>query len=115
MRITGEGPKYREQLKGRVSCRECREMMAAGSLAIHQMTQHGRVAETRRIWRTPSAGSGPRTFRMTFLSKGGPLSYPAEGCPGQVATRTAMRVHLLHRHVLNMVDILEEGKPPHPR
>ena len=43
-RITGEVPTYRERLKGRVSCRECGEMMVAGSLASHLMTQHGRVA-----------------------------------------------------------------------
>ena len=114
-KVTGEGPMYREKLKGRVSCRECGELMAAGSLTSHLMTQHGRVAQTRRIWRTPSAGAGPRTFRMTFLAKGGPQSCPVEGYPSRVATRTAMRVHFLHQHVLNTVVILWEGNLPHPQ
>ena len=70
--ITGEVPTYRERLKGRVSCRECGNMMAAGSLASHLMAQHGRVADTQRSWRNPAAGAGPWTFRMSFLSKGGP-------------------------------------------
>ena len=48
-RIMGEVPTYREQLKGQVSCRESGDMMAAGSLASHLMTQHGKVAETRWI------------------------------------------------------------------
>ena len=43
-RITGEGPTYRALLKGRVSCRECGELMVVVSLASHMMTQHGRVA-----------------------------------------------------------------------
>ena len=79
------------------------------------MNQHGRVVETRWIWRTPDAGAGPRTFRMNFPEKGGSRSFPVEGCTGRAATRMAMRVHFLHRHVLNTVVILEEGKPLHPR
>ena len=38
-----------------------------------------------------------------------------EGCPGVSATRAAMRVHFVHRHVHNTVVILEEGKLPLPR
>ena len=38
-----------------------------------------------------------------------------EGCPGRVATRMAMQVQFLHRHVLNIMVILEELKSPHPR
>ena len=38
-----------------------------------------------------------------------------EGCPGKMATRTAMRVNFVHRHVLDTVVMLEKGKPPHPR
>ena len=114
-RIMGEGPRYRERLKGRVSCRDCGEMMAEGSLASQLMTQHGRVAETRRSWRTLAAGAGPRTFRMSFPAKGGPRSCPVEGRPDRVVTRKAMRVHFLHWHVLKTVVILEDGTPLHPR
>ena len=114
-RVTGEGPTYRERLKGQVSCRECGELLAAGYLTCHLMNQHGRVAETQRRGSTMSEGDGPWTFRMTFPEKGGPRNYPLEGCPGRVATRTAKRVHFLHRHVLDTVVILEEGNLPHPR
>ena len=38
-----------------------------------------------------------------------------EGFLGQVETRMEMRVHFLHRHVLNTVVILDEGTPPNPR
>ena len=86
--------------------------MAAGSLAIHLMTQHGRVAEARRSCRTPSRGDGPRIFRMAFPAKGGPWSCLVEVCLGRAATRTSMQVHFLHRHVLDTVVILEEGNPP---
>ena len=47
-RVTGEGPTYRERLKGQVSCRACGELLAALSLTSRIMTQHGRVAETRQ-------------------------------------------------------------------
>ena len=86
-----------------------------GSMASHMMTQHGWVAEERRICRIPYTGDKPRTYQMTFLAKVGPQSCPVEGCPGQAATRTTMRLHFLHRHVLDTVEILEEGNTPHPR
>ena len=38
-----------------------------------------------------------------------------EGCPGVSATRAAMRVHFVHRHVHNTVVILEEGNLLLPR
>ena len=37
-----------------------------------------------------------------------------EGCPGALATRTAMRVHFVHRKVQDTVVMLEEGNLPHP-
>ena len=52
---------------------------------------------------------------MAFPAKGGLRICPVERCPGQAATRTEMRVHFLHRHVLDTVVILEEGNFPHPR
>ena len=51
---------------------------------------------------------------MTFLAKGGPQNCPVEGFPGQVVTRTAIRVHFLHQHVLDTMVILEKGNFPHP-
>ena len=90
-------------------------MVAAGYLASHLMTQHGRVAEKQRSWRTPAGGGGPRTFQMVFPAKGGLRSCPVEGCLGRAATRTAMRVHFLQRQFLDTVFIMEEGNLPHPR
>ena len=49
-RMTGQGPSYRGIQKGKVQCRECGEEMAAGYLAGHGMTQHGRAEEERRSW-----------------------------------------------------------------
>ena len=89
--------------------------MAAGSLAIQLMTPHGRVEEMQRSWRTPAAGVRLRTFRMALPAKRGPRSCPMEGCLGRLATRTAMRVHFLHRPVLDTVVIMEEGNLSHPR
>ena len=78
-RITGEGPTYREQQKGRVQCGECGEEMEAGSVTGQNMTQHGGAAETRRSWKTSAMGEDPRAYRMEFQAKGGPRIYPVEG------------------------------------
>ena len=51
---------------------------------------------------------------MAFPSKGGFRICPVKGCMGRAATRMAMRVHFLQRHVLDTVVILEEGNTPPP-
>ena len=79
------------------------------------MTEHGRAAKIRRQWSTPAAEIGPQTYRMSFLAKGGPRKCPVAGCLGRVATRTAMRVQFVHRHVLDTMVSMEEGNSPHPR
>ena len=89
--------------------------MAAGSLASHRVTQHGRAAEERWSWEDSATGGEPQTYRMAFPTKGGPWSCPVEGCPCQAGTRTAMRMHFFKRHVRDIVIILEEGNLPHPR
>ena len=59
-------------------------------------------------------GNNPRTFRMEFPAKTGPMPFPVEGCNDRAATRMVMRVHLWNRHVQDTVAIIEEGKLPHP-
>ena len=109
-RVTGVGPTYRERQKVQVACGECGEMLAVRSLSSHLMNQHGRAAGRRRQWDTLAAGSGPQSYPMSFPEKGGTQKCPVAGCPGRVATRTAIRVHFVHRHVLDTAVILEEGK-----
>ena len=54
-------------------------------------------------------------YKMHFPAKDGRIRCPVEGCPGVLATRAAMRVHFVHRHVHDTVVILEEGNLPLPR
>ena len=106
---------YREREKERVECGECGKEMAAGLLASHRVTQHGKSKEEHWSWEASATGGDPHTYRMAFLNKGAPMSCPVEGCPGRAGTRTAMRMHLCSRHVRDIVVILEEGNLPHPR
>ena len=105
-RVTGVGPTYRERLKGPVACRKCVKLLAEGSLSSHLMTQHGRAAVKRRKRSTLGVGTRPQMYRMSFPAKGGPQKFPVAGCPGRVATRMALQVHSVNRHVLNTVVIL---------
>ena len=52
---------------------------------------------------------------MAFLSNKDPQSCLVEGCPGQVATRTAMLVRSLYWYVIFTLVILEERNLPHPQ
>ena len=40
-RTTGTGPTFREQQRRRVDCPECGVEVAAGSLLMHRLRQHG--------------------------------------------------------------------------
>ena len=51
---------------------------------------------------------------MSFLTKDGRRRCLVEECPGVSATRAAMRVHFVHRHVHNTMVTLEEGNLPLP-
>ena len=56
--IMGEGLTYLERKKERVECRDCGKEMAAGSLDIHRMSQHGKTKERRWTWTDAAIGGG---------------------------------------------------------
>ena len=116
-KMTGEGPTYHKRQKERVDCGDCRKGMAAGSLEVHRMMQHGKAKEDKWSWNNATAGGGgePHTYWIEFPTKWGTREFPVEGCPGRAGTRTAMRVHFWCRHVRDIVIILEKGNLPHPR
>ena len=116
--MTGEGLPFRERKRERVECGDCGKEVAAGSLDSHRMTQHGKAKESLWTWTDAATvrgeGDEPQTYRIEF-PKGGTTVCPVEGCPGRAGTRTAIRVNFWRRNVRDIVIILEEGKPPHPR
>ena len=101
-RMTGVGKIFKERQRERVACRECGTEIAAGSMSIHMMTRHGKAATRRHLWAPQTAGE-PRLYKMSFPAKDGRRRCSVEGCPGVSATRAAMRVHFVHRHVHNTV------------
>ena len=48
--MTGAGATYRERQKERVECRDYGKEMAAGFLASHRMTQHGKAKADKWSW-----------------------------------------------------------------
>ena len=55
-RMTGEGKSFWELQRVRVACGECGAELAAGSLSIHLMTQHGKAAPQRHLWAPQTTG-----------------------------------------------------------
>ena len=47
-------------------------------------------------------------YRMYFLTAEVPWNFTVEGCRGQAATREEIGVHLLHRHIMDTIVILED-------
>ena len=74
-------------------------------MSSHLMTRHGKAAGRRHQWTTQTEDRA-QEYQMSFPEKGGPRRCLMEGCPGGLSTRTAMRVHFVHRHVLDTVVIL---------
>ena len=80
-RITGEGRSYAERQRERIECVECGEFLAVRSMSSHLMTRHGQAAGRRRLW-TPQTEIGAKTYRMSFLKKGGLQRCPCRGAQG---------------------------------
>ena len=91
--MAGAGPSYQERQRGRIQYTECGEEMTLELLEGHMQKQHGNKTKGRRFLEATDLGGEPRTYRMAFPTDGGTQNCPIEGCPGQAATRTAMRVH----------------------
>ena len=84
---------------------------------------HGDTAAMRDRWdvvlpitgRIDEGGRDRSDSDLNTPEEGVPRRCPVEGCPGKLTTRTEMRVHFVHRHVLDTVVMLEEGNFPQPR
>ena len=64
--IMGEVPTYRERQKEQFQCGDCGEDMAAGSVAGHNMTQHGQALEAQRIWKHRPRGMSRGIIEWSF-------------------------------------------------
>ena len=56
-----------------------------------------------------------RFYRISFLRFARDIAYPVGVYMGQATSRSAIQVHLMNRHMRDMVVILEEGIYPLPR
>ena len=107
---------YQERQRERVRCTECGKDLVRESLDEYCQNQHGieklvLIQEGYRVY----GEDKPKTYRMEFTENAGARHCPVEGCSGQFATWTSMRVHFWHRQVWDTVLILEEGNLPQPR
>ena len=98
--MIGVGRSYQERQRERVRCIECGKDLVRGSLDAYCQNQHG-IAKVVSIQEGCGVGGEdkPKTYRMAFPKKAGHRHCPVEGCSGQAAMRTSMRVHFWHRQV----------------
>ena len=114
-RMMEEGRSYKEWQREMLICLEFGRDLAKGSLVSHLQTHNGVVkGRSGKEGDKEGGGNDPSTFWMSFPKKSGPKPCPVEGCSGRAETRTAMRVNLWHRHILETVVIMEEVNLPHP-
>ena len=57
-KMTGEGPTYQERKREQVECGHCGKGMAAGSLDVHRIVQHGKAKAERWSWTDSATGGG---------------------------------------------------------
>ena len=98
-RLTGVGKTYVERQREIVACGECVMVIAAGSMSSPLMTRHGKAATWRHLCPPPQTNGGPRWYTMNFPDNGGRRRCLVDRRPGVLATRAAMRLHFVHRHV----------------
>ena len=71
-RTTGEGLTYRVRQRVREQCLYCVEEMVAGSLAVHQQTQHGVDLGGKRQWEILTTDGYPQMYQVSFSTAAGP-------------------------------------------
>ena len=111
--MTGVGPSFWEQHQERFRFPDCELELAAGSLADHFQIQSRK--ERPPQWVTPPDTPEPRIYRVSFPRAYGSIGCPVGGCERQETMCTNLWIHFMHRHVCDMIVIMEEGNRPHPR
>ena len=106
------GPSFGERQQERVWCPDCEVELVAGSLADHCQAQHGKYWIPQCM--EPLATPYPRLYSVSFLRSARFIRCTVGDCEGQATTRTNLRIHFVHCHMLYMVAIMEEGNRPHP-
>ena len=106
-RATGEGPKFRERKKTRVSCEECGETMHASSLQHHTERANGIVLPQMRG--VEVGGGILDVYKVSFSQILKLGDCPVEVFPAKAKTPGRLRENLMFCHWELKVAILQEG------
>ena len=107
----------REVLRGETTGESCmRGVWGVSSGRVHVESSDDSTWKSSRAAATvdPPDGQGGQDIQDVLPNEGGAEAVSSGGVPGALATRTAMRVQFVHRHVQDTVVMLEEGNLPHP-
>ena len=109
----GGGLSYWELQRERVCLPECMVDLETGLLVSHHQSHHNIGRGTQ--WENILPPAEPHIYREPLPNMAGSMGLPFKGCRGQATSHTNIWIQFLHHHVQDMIVILEEGKPPHPR
>ena len=84
--------------------------LVEGSLDTHHNSQNG--VRQGGFERDPPPPAEPRVYRISIPREAFDIAYPVEGCPWRANIRIALQNYFLHRHMQDMLVVLEEGGHP---
>ena len=102
--MTWEGDPHRERQHWRVVCGEWGEDLDVISMDSHIQTQHDSFPLPE-----------PNYYRVVLPQKAMAIDFPVEVFPGRETSRTNLRLYLIHRHVEDIILVLNKDPGPHPR
>ena len=112
--MTGERQIFRERIHQEVCCPKCNADLVAGSLASYRQAHHWVSLGDLKYTPHPYPRDDPSIYRISFPYKSRNISCLVGGFPRRASIRSALLVHFLHRHVWDMLVVLEEGNYPLP-
>ena len=109
--MKGEVPYYMSRQRERVRFTYCGTELAVCSMAAHRHIQDGRGQDPQWAY-VPPPPAAQWTYRLSFPSTAGSLTFPFEGCRGDETSRTNLQIHLIRQYLLDTIVILKEVHYP---
>jgi len=110
-RMTGDGASYSDCQRQQLECPECGFHVRSSYLRTHRLHQHGIPLSQSEAEHVPPA-EVPDLHIVSMPTRLFQIDCPVPGCPGRATDRFSLRRHFMHRHILDMIVIIEEGILP---
>jgi len=107
--MTGDGLASSDRHQLPTECPDCGHFVRSSYLPTHRLHQHGTPLSQSRLETAHDPEPAPDLYIVSMPTRKFKIDCPVPGCPGGATDRFSLRRHFMHRHLLDMLIIQEEG------